>query len=158
VAEGILQIHSAPPALREHIEWAVGGIVALQGDWLWAAQPAAPGQVRAEIAFVAQPGASALVASALARFGQLRFEVSEERSPGADGARYSCTPSLGLLAASVSANGDIVVPEQRLKSALGATARDGSLRGEIRRLLGEDWDGELEPFRCAAGGFLAAAG
>jgi hypothetical protein len=51
------------------------------------------------------------------------------------------------------ANGDIVVPEDRLRAAMGVALRLGeSLEDEIGRLLGTAWDNELEPFRRAADG------
>jgi hypothetical protein len=47
-----------------------------------------------------------------------------------------------------------VIPESRLRAAmtLAAAASAGSLENELARLLGEPWDDELEPFRCAAEG------
>ena len=63
------------------------------------------------------------------------------------------------------ANGDILIPESRLRAALTVAAvtpelvggprapdRAGSLEDEIARLLGQPWDDELEPFRCAGDG------
>jgi uncharacterized protein DUF3145 len=35
---------------------------------------------------------------------------------------------------------------------VAAAASGGSLEYELARLLGEPWDDELEPFRCAAEG------
>jgi len=86
--------------------------------------------------------------------------------------RFSYTPSLGLFSAVTMANGDIVVPESRLRAAMtvAAAAASGvvarprlgalgpadepppSLAEEISRLLGQPWDDELEPFRCASDG------
>jgi Protein of unknown function (DUF3145) len=126
--------------------------------------------VRAELDWQGSPGTSAAITSALAGWGRLRFEVSEEASPGCDAVRYSCTPDLGVFSAVTSANGDILIPESRLRAAMlvaAATdvvsqARPGaagphpdpvsSLEGEIARLLGQPWDDELEPFRCAGDG------
>jgi hypothetical protein len=65
-----------------------------------------------------------------------------------------------------SANGDLVVPENRLRQLLtgqlltsdvpiGKFEADAEGRGpldSIRRLLGEPWDDELEPFRYAGEG------
>jgi hypothetical protein len=76
--------------------------------------------------------------------------------------RYSYTPDLGLFSAVTAANGDILVPETRLRAALTVAAasasgtiarsRAGALADELARLLGQPWDDELEPFRCAAEG------
>ena len=86
--------------------------------------------------------------------------------------RFSYTPALGVFSAVTMANGDVLVPESRLRQAMtvaaaapssiallahgggSADGRDGAvaLEEELSRLLGEPWDCELEPFRCAADG------
>lgn len=153
---GVLQVHSAPPALCPHIEWAVAGVLGMPVDLSWVNQPAAPGTVRAELEWDGRPGVAAAVTSALAGWQRLRFETTEEAGPDCDAVRYSYTPALGLFSAVTLANGDIAVPENRLRAALTVAAAagdpDGALAEEIGRLLGEPWDRELEPFRCAAGG------
>jgi hypothetical protein len=141
-------------------------------DLAWVNQPVAPGMVRAELNWQAGPGASAAITSALAGWNRLRFEVTEEASPGCDAVRYSYTPGLGLFSAVTMANGDILIPESRLRAAMtvataaasgivcrprlgapGAPAdRVSSLEDELARLLGQPWDDELEPFRCAGDG------
>jgi len=178
---GVLQVHSAPPALCPHVEWAVAGVIGVPVRLPWVDQPASPGTVRAELAWHSHPGTSATITSALAAWNRLRFEVTEEASPGCDPVRYSHTPSLGTFSAVTSANGDIVVPEGRLRAAMmlaaasahgrphdGAPGRGmeglrdqhgprhpalgGSLEAELALLLGQPWDDELEPFRHAADG------
>jgi len=139
-------------------------------DLPWVNQAAAPGMVRAELDWQGSPGAAGAITSALAGWGRLRFEVTEETSPGCDAVRYSYTPDLGVFSAVTSANGDILIPESRLRAAmLVAAATDlvshadpgaagshpdpvNSLEDEIARLLGQPWDDELEPFRCAGDG------
>jgi hypothetical protein len=167
---GVLQVHSAPPALCSHVEWAVAGVVGVPVSLPWVGQAAAPGMVRAELDWQGSPGTSAAITSALAGWGRLRFEVTEEASPGCDAVRYSCTPDLGVFSAVTMANGDILIPESRLRAVLALAAapvmagssrpgaagplpdREGSLEDEIARLLGQPWDDELEPFRCAGDG------
>ena len=168
---GVLQVHSAPPALSPHIEWAAAGIFGVPVKLHWIDQPAAPGSVRTELAWQGRPGLSSEIASALATWKLLRFEVTEEASPGCDAMRYSCTPALGMFAATLSANGDIMISENRLRAALtlaansastGAGLRElhgprhpalgGSLDAELALLLGDAWDAELEPFRHASAG------
>jgi uncharacterized protein DUF3145 len=139
-------------------------------DLPWVNQAAAPGMVRAELDWQATPGAAGAITSALAGWGRLRFEVTEEASPGCDAVRYSYTPDLGVFSAVTGANGDVLIPESRLRAAVTvAAATDlvaharpgstgshpdppGSLEEEIARLLGQPWDDELEPFRCAGDG------
>jgi hypothetical protein len=167
---GVLYVHSAPPALCPHIEWAVAGVLGTPVGLPWVSQPAAPGMLRAEADWEGRPGTAAEITSALAGWNRLRFEVTEEASPGCDALRFSYTPDLGLFSAVTMANGDILVPESRLRAAMtvAASASSGVMRlagaatdhpdparaleEELARLLGQPWDDELEPFRCAADG------
>ena len=155
---GVLSVHSAPSALCPHIEWAVAGIVGVPVNLPWVIQPAAPGSLRAELSWTARAGTAGAITSALAGWNRLRFEVIEEASPGCDPVRYSYTPALGMFSCVTSANGDVLVPEGRLRAAmtLAACPAPGrsaeSLETELARLMGQAWDDELEPFRCAAEG------
>jgi hypothetical protein len=153
-AQGVLYVHSAPPALCSHIEWAVARIVGAPFVMPWVSQPASPGSLRAELNWHARPGTAGAIASELAGWNRLRFEVTEDSSPGCDGVRHCYTPDLGIFTAVTVANGDIVVPENRLRAALTLALRGGlaSLEDEVGRLLGTAWDNELEPFRRAADG------
>jgi hypothetical protein len=150
---GVLQVHSAPPALCPHIEWAVAGTVGAAVSMPWVSQPAAPGSLRAELTWQARAGTAGAITSALAGWNRLRFEVTEEASAGCDAVRYSYTPNLGVFSTVTSANGDIMVPEGRLRAAVALAANGGSvLEAELQRLLGTAWDNELEPFRRASDG------
>ena len=150
---GVLQVHSAPPALCSHIEWAVAGTVGTAVSMPWVSQAAAPGSLRAELTWKGQPGTAGAITSALAGWNRLRFEVTEEASPGCDAVRYCYTPSLGLFAATTSANGDLLVPENRLRAVLAIAAGGASaVEKELDKLLGTAWDNELEPFRRAGDG------
>ena len=154
-AHGVLYVHSAPPALCPHIEWAVAGIVGAPVSMPWVGQPAAPGALRAELTWHARPGTAGAIASALAGWNRLRFEVTEDSTPGCDGVRHCYTPDLGLFSAMTGANGDIMVSEDRLRSVMMLVSGGGagsSLEDELGRLLGQAWDDELEPFRYAAEG------
>ena len=151
-AHGVLYVHSAPSALCPHIEWAVAGVVGMPVSMPWVSQPADPGSLRAELTWQARPGTASAITSALAGWNRLRFEVTEEASPGCDGVRHSYTPSLGSFTAVIGGNGDILVPEGRLRAAMTLAAAGSSLERELDRLLGQAWDGELEPFRRAAEG------
>jgi len=67
--------------------------------------------------------------------------------------RYSYAPNLGLFAATTSANGDVLIPENKLRAALALGANGTSvLEKELEKLLGGAWDNELEPFRRAGDG------
>jgi Protein of unknown function (DUF3145) len=154
-AHGVLYVHSAPPALCPHIEWAVAGIVGAPVSMSWVGQSAAPGALRAELTWQALPGTAGAITSSLAGWNRLRFEVTEDGSQGCDGVRYCYTPDLGVFTAVTGANGDIMVSEDRLRSVMLLASRGGastSLEDELGRLLGTAWDNELEPFRRAADG------
>jgi hypothetical protein len=127
---GVLQVHSAPPALCPHIEWAVAGILGVPVRLSWVDQPASPGTLRAELDWHGTPGMSAAITSALAAWNRLRFEVTEEASPGCDAVRYSCTPTLGTFSAVTSACGDILVPEARLRAAMTLAAAGRPARAD----------------------------
>jgi hypothetical protein len=151
---GVVYVHSAPPALCPHVEWAVGGVLDQRVTFDWTPQPAAPGSLRAELSWQADPGTGSRLASALRDWVQLRFEVTEEPSAGAEGERWSSTPTLGLFHATTGVHGDIVVREDRLRAALARAAADPAtdVVGELQELLGKHWDDELETFRHAGDG------
>src|SRR5260221_13734489 len=79
---GVLHVHSAPPALSPHVEWAVAGVLGVPVGMPWANQPAAPGMMRAELDWQGPPGAAGGVRSAPAGWTALRFAVSEAARPG----------------------------------------------------------------------------
>ena len=93
------------------------------------------------------------ITSALAGWNRLRFEVTEEASPGCDAVRHCYTPNLGLFSATTSANGDILIQENKLRAAMALGANGAALlEKELDKLLGTAWDNELEPFRRAGDG------
>jgi hypothetical protein len=151
---GVVYVHSAPPALCPHVEWAVGGVLGVRVTLDWTPQPAAPGTVRAELSRKADAGTGARLASALRDWMHLRFEVTEEPSAGAEGERWSSTPTLGLFHATTGVHGDILVREDRLRAALARAGSDPAtdVLAEMQALLGKSWDDELETFRYAGDG------
>jgi hypothetical protein len=151
VSAGVLYIHSAPPALCPHVEWAVAAELGARPRVEWADQAAAPGQLRTELNWRGRPGTAGRLAAALRGWSVLRYEVTEEASPGLDGERYAVTPTLGVFRAVMSANGDVLVGEDRLRALL-ATATGPQLAQGLDTLLGSAWDAELEPFRTAGDG------
>lgn len=151
---GVLYIHSAQSAMCPHVEWAVGGVLGVSVNFDWTPQPAAPSQWRAELSWQGERGTAALLASALRGWNQLRYEVTEEPVGGHEGARYSCTPSLGMFHAVVGVHGDIMISEDRLRAAMlrSRETEDCELADEVDLMLGQPWDDELEPFRYAGDG------
>lgn len=149
---GTIYVHSSPSAVCPHVEWAIAGVVATRVDLRWTAQAAAPGQLRAECQWSGAPGTAAAMVSALRAWPMLRFEITEDPSPGVDGERFCCVPGLGLWRARTSANGDIMVCEDQLRT-LAATVRGReAFAHQLDQLLGAAWDDALEPFRRAGDG------
>lgn len=150
---GVLFIHSAPTAVGPHIDWALSAVLGVPVHLEWADQPAQRASVRAEHSWTGPAGTAARVASALRGWDRLRYEITEDPCEGSDGQRYSFTPSLGLFAAMTSTNGDIVLPEDRVKTLLASAAKAGTdVTEDLERLLGTPWDDELEVFRHAGEG------
>lgn len=151
MSAGVLYIHSAPPALCPHVEWAVAAELGTRARMEWTDQPMVPGQLRAQVSWRGRPGTAGRLAAALRGWSVLRYEVTEDASPGLDGERYAVTPTLGVFRATMSANGDVLVSEDRLRALL-ATATGPQLAQGLDGLLGSAWDAELEPLREAGEG------
>ncbi len=151
MSAGVLYVHSCPPVLCPHVEWAVAAELGTRARMEWSDQPAAPGQLRAEINWRGRPGTAGRIAAALRGWTLLRYEVTEEPSAGVDGERYAVTPTLGVFRSSMSVNGDLLIGEDRLRTLL-ATATGPQLAQGLDRLLGSAWDDELEPYRTAGDG------
>ena len=150
---GVLFVHAAPSAICPHVEWAAAGVLGVRINLAWTPQPAAPGTYRSELSWQHDAGTAARLASALRGWPMLRYEVTEEPSAGHEGARYSYTPELGIFHAVTGPHGDIMIPEDRLRAALlKSSLGEGALDAELQRLLGREWDAELEPFRYAGDG------
>ena len=148
---GVVFVHSAPRALCSHVEWAIGTVLNARVSVDWTAQPAVAGMLRAEHSWVGPAGTGARLASALRGWTHLRYEITEEASPGSDGARWSHTPELGIFHAVTDAHGNILIPADRVSSAL-ASNDAAVMMADLELALGRSWDEELEPFRYAGAG------
>lgn len=149
---GVVYVHSSPAAVCPHVEWALSAALGTPAQLSWIAQDAAPGQLRAECDWRGPSGTGGTIVQALKAWPMLRFEVTEEPSPGVDGERFCYAPGLGLWRGRTSANGDIVVGEDQLRS-LAARSRAGEeLAHRLDELLGTSWDEALEAFRHAGDG------
>jgi hypothetical protein len=151
-ARGVLFVHSCPPAVQPHLEWAVAGVLNVPVKLDWHDQAIAPGCLRTQTGWRGPAGTAGRLANALRTWPLLRVEITEEPSEGSDGERYSMTPDLGVFRASMSANGDVLVQEDRLRALLGEGSDLPSMRHSIERLLGTAWDDELEIYRRSGDG------
>ena len=151
LTRGVLFVHSAPRAICSHVEWRAEAVLGVPVRLDWSDQPAAPGSLRAESGWRGRAGTAGRLAAALRGWKVLRYEVTEQASPGLDGERWSVTPGLGVFRSATSANGDLLVGEDRLRGLL-STAAGPDLAHGLDRLLGGAWDDELEPYRLAGEG------
>jgi hypothetical protein len=143
---GVVYVHACVRAVCPHVEWAFSAELGRDVRLDWAPQPVHPGTVRAEYSWAGPAGTAARLASALRAFPDLRFEITEEASEGHEAERFSSTPELGIYRAATGPYGDVMIHEDRLRAAL---ASSGDLRAELEKLLGADWDRDLEPYRMA---------
>lgn len=142
---GVVYIHSSPAALCPHVEWALTSALEARANLKWTAQPASDGLLRTTTNWVGPVGTGAKIAHALRSWSMLRYEVTEDPSEGVDGERFSHVPGLGLWRGQMSANGDIVVSENRLHAMMASGTE--FLVNEIHNALGTAWDEALEPYR-----------
>ncbi|GAA3387497.1 DUF3145 domain-containing protein [Cryptosporangium minutisporangium] len=151
-ARGVLYVHSCPPAVCPHVEWAVARVLGVPVNLKWTAQPADPTTLRTESQWTGSPGTAGEIATALRAWPMTRFEITEEPSPGVDGERIMHVPGRGVHRSTMSANGDIMVSEDRLRSLLATAAGPDALAHGLEKLLAAEWDLELEPYRHAGDG------
>ena len=141
---GLVVIHSAPSALRQHIEWGLNSLLGAPQNIFWRDQPLNPGTVRTAIEFRAPIGTASKIATALKNWHYLRFEVSELGTHG--GEIFRCTPELGIHRATVDPVGTILVSEVVIRKAL-AHFDDLEVRENLGLALGAEWEEALEPYR-----------
>lgn len=151
-SKGMVFIHCCPPALAAHVEWALAGVLGRPARLTWVAQPAAPGQLRSEATWVGPAGTGAKLAASLRAWPMLRLEVTEDASPAGDGERLAYVPGRGFHRSMTSANGDVMVAEERLRGLLARAKNADDFAHGINELLGTDWDADLEPYRLGGDG------
>lgn len=153
MTRGVLFVHACPRAFSPHVEWALAQVLERKVSLTWTPQPIAPGTVRSEYSWQDQSGTAARLVTSLRGFSGLRYEVTEDPVGQQEGERYSVTPDLGVFRATVGIHGDVLISEDRLRTAMATAGRTGtSLQDELNALLGTAWDAELEPFRYAGEG------
>jgi hypothetical protein len=142
---GFLTIHSAPSALRHHIDWAIQTVL---GNWIklsWNPQPLMPGTFRTQLEFRGAQGAAAEIASALRSWHYLNFEVIEGTESGGELFRF--TPELGIHRALVDPTGAVLINENQLSAILEKTFDDEAIREGIAAIVGNSWESDLDRFR-----------
>ena len=141
---GLVTIHSAPTALRQHIEWGLNALLGQPLNYSWRDQPLAAGTIRTTLEFRGEIGLAAKIATALKSLHYLRFEVQEFGNSGGEYFRF--TPELGIHRAAIDASGSILIAENVIRKAL-TSFDDLEVRENLVLALGEAWEEALEPMR-----------
>ena len=141
---GLVTIHSAPTALRQHIEWGLNAILGQPLNYTWRDQPLAVGTIRTTLEYRGEAGLASKIATALKNWHYLRFEVQEFGNSAGEYFRF--TPELGIHRAVTDAAGSILISESVIRKALSAFD-DLEVRENLVAALGEPWEEVLEPMR-----------
>lgn len=144
-AAGHLVIHSAPAALRTHIEWALQNYLGSSAQVQWLVQPHSAGTYRTTVHYQNLSGVAAHLAATLRGWHYLRFEITE--TDGTSGEIFRYTPDLGMHRATIDGAGSVQVDENRIIHAMSSSFDEESLREALHKVLGTQWDEELEVFR-----------
>jgi hypothetical protein len=118
----------------------------------WAAQAAAPSHLRAQAEWSGPVGQGARLAASLRAWPMLVFEITEDATTVSDGERLAYLPGRGFHRSTVSANGDVVVGEERLRGLMRRAKTTADFEHGIAELIGSAWDAELEPYRLGGDG------
>jgi len=108
--------------------------------------------LRAEASWSGKPGTGARLAAALRPWPMLVFEITEDGTSASDGERLAYVPGRGFHRSTVSASGDILVGEERLRGLLERARTADDYAHGLAELLGTSWDAELEPYRHGGDG------
>ena len=147
---GLLTIHSAPSALRRHIDWAIQNIVGADVQVNWQPQSMMVGTFKTKCQWRARGGSGAEIASTLRSWHYLNFEVLEENENGGELFRF--TPELGLHRAITDLSGAVLLNEFVINNVMQKAFDEDSIRQGLLQAMGTAWDMELERFRSAGMG------
>jgi hypothetical protein len=131
---GLLTIHSAPSALRAHIDWAIQNILGSDAQLNWLPQPIMVGTFKSKCQWSAHGGSGAEIASTLRSWHYLNFEVIENHENGGELFRF--TPELGIHRAVTDLSGSVLLNEFAINNGFALA-------------MGTPWDAQLEKFRGA---------
>ena len=148
MSRGLVFIHQAPSALLAHVEWTLSGICGSPSSVSWQSLPSPMQGFRAVSNWDGPSESGPILASALMNLKQLAFEVIQECTDLESGHRWSFTPALGLFSCATDEIGNILVSENQLRSIVDSCGSNGlKLQAELRKVLGQAFDDELEPYR-----------
>lgn len=142
---GQLRIHSAPSALRSHIDWAIQGILGTWAQIDWTPQPLMVGTYTCVVAWRDRAGVAAEIASSLRSWHYLTFEVQEDGNDGGELFRF--TPELGIHRAMTDLAGAVIISENQIDCVLKTNFNEDAIRKGLALIIGSEWENELEHFR-----------
>jgi hypothetical protein len=148
---GLVYIHSAPQSLLAHIEWTISGVSGSPQKMIWVKSVLDNTQSQAVSFWAGKEGDGAILASALMNLKQISFEITQTPNGDSEGYRWSFTPNLGMFSSVTDSAGNILISENRLRLAMEKAGSNALiLNRELRKLLGQEFDDELEESRGAA--------
>lgn len=151
MSESLVLIHRAPSSLLTHVEWTISGITGNPTKINWSKDDSLDSGFRGSVVIDCSLNDCATLASAFMNLKQLSFEVIHQSE--LSGARWSFTPSLGMFHCASDEAGNLVVGENQLRASIEKAGPNIiKLQAELRKLLGQAWDDELEPYRELIGG------
>jgi len=127
---GLLTIHSAPSALRRHIDWAIQNIVGADAQVNWQPQSLMVGTFKTKCQWRGCGGSAAEIASTLRSWHYLNFEVLEV----------------------TDLSGAVLLNEFAINNVMQQAFDEDSIRQGLLQAMGTAWDVELERFRSAGMG------
>jgi len=142
---GRLNIYSCPKTLIKHLEAGLERELNERVNINWHSQVLKPGSYRGQMSYSSAIGSGAKIVNVLKSWSYLIFELSEFNS--SEGSIYFYTKELGLYRGSINSQGQIVVSEDVLKSAITQNLSQSDLTIALEKLMGRPWDDFLEPFR-----------
>lgn len=148
LTEGVIFVYSCPPNIASNVDWAIARVIGAVVKLTWLPEPGQPECLQAAAIWRGPVGTGAELASTLFGWPQLRYEITEDQTTLTEGARWMHTPSLGILHQRIDAAGNVLVPEDAITHAIQISSGNVEmLTTALNRMLGKQWDKELEPFR-----------
>ena len=148
MSKGLVFIHQAPSSLLTHIEWTISGVCEAPITISWQVLPTPKQGFRALAHWEGPDGSGAVLATPFLNLKQISFEVIQQDSLDVSGYRWSYTPTLGMFSSATDEAGNILVSENKLRHIVDSCGSNGlKLQAELRKVLGQAFDDELESYR-----------
>jgi hypothetical protein len=148
MSRGLVFVHQAPSALLAHVEWTLSGVCGRPANITWHSLPEPLPGFRGVSSWDGASESGSVLASAFMNLKQLSFEVIQDSTDQESGYRWSFTPTLGVFSCATDEIGNVLVNENQLRSIVDSCGSNGlKLQAELRKVLGQAFDDELESYR-----------